>query len=84
MVKVLLYNVRIWCWIDELKDSCSWPILDMPLGHPSLGVGYVVIEAGYFTELSFSMSLLPSFELFDTVIDGKGRLLVPGLIGKIN
>jgi predicted amidohydrolase YtcJ len=76
MSRVLIYNASVWQWRAPSKLLVG----DEDLGYVLQGCR-VTIENGFFTSVSSGCSqAAPSFEGYDTVIDAKQQLLLPGLI----
>lgn len=77
MSSTIIFNVAVWKW----HADAAIPIHGSNVGS-AVPNCYVCTRNGYVTKVSNSNEETPSLEDFDVVIDGKGRLLLPGLMGK--
>mmetsp|Transcript_22235 Transcript_22235/g.49480 ORF Transcript_22235/g.49480 Transcript_22235/m.49480 type:complete len:193 (+) Transcript_22235:74-652(+) len=75
MSRVLIYNASVWQW----KAPSTLLVEDEDLGHIRHSC-LVTIENGFFASVSEWSGATPSFEGYDTVIDARQQLLLPGLI----
>ena len=78
MSSTIIFNVAVWKWNAEAR--CPIQGSDVGDAVPNC---YVCIRNGFITKVSDSGDVIPSLEDFDTAVDGNGRLLLPGLMGKI-
>ena len=76
MNSTIIYNVAVWKWNAE----AGFPVSGSTIGEATPN-SFVVMQNGFITKVSNNDEQLPSFADFDTVIDGNGRLLLPGLMG---
>jgi imidazolonepropionase-like amidohydrolase len=72
MTSVLIVNASIWKWNDLSNQEIS--------GHVEQN-SWITMKNGRITEVGGSTPA-PSYDVFDKVIDVKGKLLLPGLIGE--
>ena len=71
---VLLVNALVWQW--DCSSECPKSINGSAVPH-----SFVCIRDDIFEEIG-DMVNVPSRDLFDSVIDVNGQLVLPGLIGK--
>lgn len=89
MPKVLIYNVKIWQWTYQNTSNSVIPSnQNEQLGKVSDYLYQATIEDGIISNINPQDPLhKPTGEYesyYDTIINGKGNLLLPGLIGKIS
>ncbi len=80
MSSILIYNVTVWQWNVVSTD---YTVSGGDLGC-SVPNSFVTVNNGFITKVSSQGEDVPNFEDFGTVIDGHGRLLLPGLIGTVS
>lgn len=76
MSSTIILNVAIWKWNGE----AGFPINGSQLGSVIPNC-FICLHNGFITRISSTADQIPSLKDFDNVIDGKGRLVLPGLIG---
>jgi imidazolonepropionase-like amidohydrolase len=72
----LIYNASVWQW----KDAQSYTENAEELGF-AVGNCYVITEGGFIQHVSAPNEEPPSKENFEVIVNARGRLVLPGLIG---
>lgn len=78
MSTTLIYNATVWRWGEVNSDFSVTTEESLGRAEPNC---FVSTKNGYIVEVSEPNQSLPPFEAFGTVVDAKGHLLIPGLIG---
>lgn len=76
MSSTIIFNVSVWKW----NADAAIPIRGSVVGS-AVPNCFVCTHNGFITKVSNSDDEVPSLEDFDIAIDGKGRLLLTGLMG---
>lgn len=85
---LIIINALAWRWNKKNIEKITDPSLlcdlyfgkNFPLGQPEKNC-YIKIHSGYISEIGSMELLPPMINNFDTILDAKGSLVVPGLVG---
>lgn len=79
MSRTLIYNATVWHWNDFNSFSVT---NDGPLGRVETNC-FVTTKNGFIVDVSKPDQSVSPFEIYDTVVNAMGRLLIPGLVGEV-
>jgi len=92
MSRVLIYNISVWQWKGAdsvaaltpfaLDGSCNRDYIGdvLPLCYVTMHKGFISAVVEYLTDTDLSDVMTRVLTDFDVVIDGRSRLLLPGLV----
>lgn len=92
MSRVLIYNVSVWQWkgADSVAaltpfssdGSCNRDYIGdvLPLCYVTMHKGFISAVVEYLTDTDLSDVMTHVLTDFDVIIDGRSRLLLPGLV----
>lgn len=81
--KVLIFNASVWQWESSSNAATDSVSVAVPRGRV-LHQHQIHIEDGFIKDICPSITSVDekTEQLFDSIVDAKGRLVLPGLIGK--